>query len=101
MLLFGGGHAAVPRTDVDTFNLTNFTWKSAYTPTPVSDLVFTNFDQITGGWKTTGHPMSRHTYDMLTFAPNTNELILLMGVGPAPNCQKFQTGITGDWNQWP
>jgi hypothetical protein len=79
ILMFGGGHAATPRTDVDVLNLGTLTWTSAYSSTSVDDMNLANLDPTTGGWISTGHPTARHTYDMLTFAPNTGELILLTG----------------------
>ena len=86
--MFGGGHSAAPRTDVDVFNLITLTWKSAYPSTAVSEMSVANFNQTTGGWITTGHPISRHTYDMLTFAPNTGELILLKQTDTQPSCME-------------
>ncbi len=77
MLLFGGGHASTPRTDVDVFSFTTLTWKSAYAPTPVRDLRMANRDAERGCWMSTGHPIARHTYDAMPFAENTGELILM------------------------
>lgn len=77
MLMFGGGHAATGRTDVDVFNLNTLTWQSAYPPTPYADMVPANFDTSSGGWISTGHPVSRHSWDMMPFAPNVGELVLL------------------------
>jgi hypothetical protein len=44
ILMFGGGHAAIPRTDVDVLDLnqTTFFWKSDYAPTPVAEQVPAN-----------------------------------------------------------
>lgn len=96
ILMFGGGHSATPRTDVDVFDLTTLTWKSAYPSTPVSEMSIANFNQTTGGWITTGHPTARHTYDMLTFAPNTGELILLKQTDTQPACmERYQ------WEKYP
>jgi hypothetical protein len=80
MLMFGGGHASTPRTDVDVFSFTTLGWKSAYPATPVRDLVMANRDPERGCWKSTGHPIARHTYDSMSFAPSTGELILLQWV---------------------
>ncbi len=77
LLMFGGGHASTPRTDVDVFNFSTLTWKSAYPATPVRDLTMTNRDDERGCWKNTGHPIARHTYDAMPFASNTGELILM------------------------
>ncbi|SBT09371.1 exported hypothetical protein [Candidatus Accumulibacter aalborgensis] len=99
MLMFGGGHASVPRTDVDVLDLnegSSLTWGSAYPSTPVSDMTFANFNQATGSWITTGHPLTRHTYDMMTFDKDTGELILLQPVGPQAHCQEKR-----DWYLYP
>lgn len=99
MLMFGGGHASVPRTDVDVLDLnegSSLTWSSAYPSTPVSELTFANFNQATGSWITTGHPLTRHTYDMMSFDTDTGELILLQPVGPQPHCQEKR-----DWYLYP
>ena len=77
MLMFGGGHATTPRTDVDVFNPNTLTWGSAYNSTPVSEMVESNLDRVNGFWISTGHPPADHTYDLLPFAPNTGELILM------------------------
>ena len=37
LLLFGGGHASTPRTDVDVFDFATLTWSSAYAPTPLAE----------------------------------------------------------------
>ena len=86
MLLWGGGHAATLRDDVDVFNLNTLNWGSAYNTTPMSEMTPTNYDKVTGGWKTSGHPISRHIYDMLTFAPNTGELLMMAGTQAGSNC---------------
>lgn len=80
LLMFGGGHASTPRTDVDVFDFATLAWKSAYPPTPVADLRMANRDSEKGAWTTTGHPIARHTYDAMPFAENTGELILLCWV---------------------
>ena len=96
ILMFGGGHASTPRTDVDVLDLNTFAWTSAYASTPVSDMTIANFDSQNGSWKTTGHPLARHTLDLLSFAPNTGELILLTGVSTQPNCMELY-----DWDTYP
>lgn len=46
IFMFGGGHSATPRTDVDTFNLAAATlsWKSDYISTQFSDMQASNYD---------------------------------------------------------
>lgn len=88
MLMFGGGHSAAPRTDIDALDLTkNFTWQSDYPTTPISQLVQSNLSTTTASWISTGHPTSRHTYDMTVFAQNTGELIMLGAGNYGAYCQ--------------
>ena len=77
MLMFGGGHAATHRTDVDVFSFETLRWRSAYPSTPCSELRKDNRGLVNGNWLSTGHPIARHTYDMLVMAENTRELLLL------------------------
>src|SRR5439155_2209961 len=74
MLMFGGGHAASFRDDVDVFKFDTLKWNPAYTPTPCSQMTVgvtsggtdpDNRDLTNGTWKSTTHPISRHSYDML------------------------------------
>jgi hypothetical protein len=96
ILMFGGGHAATPRTDVDVFNPIDLKWSSAYPSTPAAEMSVANFNKSTGGWNTTGHPMARHTYDLMPFASNTKELILLKQTDFQPRCQEMS-----QWQQHP
>ena len=50
-----------------------------------------NLDKTIGKWISTGHPMARHTYDMLSFAANTGELILLAWGGNGMNCTQVSS----------
>lgn len=79
MLMFGGGHSATPRTDVDGLDLnsTAISWASEYPTTPLSAQVVSNYDSVHANWISTGHPTTRHTYDELVYAPNVGELIML------------------------
>jgi hypothetical protein len=43
-------------------------------------------DLVAGAWSTTGHPMSRQTYDMLVMDPSTRELVLLTYSAPGTDC---------------
>ena len=90
LLLFGGGHASTPRTDVDAFSFATLQWSSAYPPTPEGALVFTNYDPVLTRWISTGHPIARHTYDQLVFAPSTGDLVMLARGHAGAYC-------TGDW----
>jgi hypothetical protein len=86
LLWFGGGNHATSRTDVATFSLDTRRWTNAYEPTPCSDMVPENADLLSGAWKSSGHPMSRQTFDMLVMAENTGELLLLTYNAPGNDC---------------
>jgi hypothetical protein len=96
MLMFGGGHAATPRTDVEVLKFDTLAWMSSYPPTPVSEMKVANFNHENSSWVTTGHPTARHTYDLLSFATHTGELIMLKQTDEQPNCtEQYQ------WAQHP
>ena len=76
LMMFGGGHAATPRTDVDVFSFDTLTWTSAYAPTPVAQLTLANYDPSLARWISTGHPIARHTYDQLVVDPGTGDMIM-------------------------
>ena len=90
LLMFGGGHATTPRTDVDAFSFATLTWTSAYPPTPESQLVFSNYDPALARWISTGHPIARHTYDQLVVDPASGDLIMLARGHAGAYC-------TGSW----
>jgi Calx-beta domain len=90
LMMFGGGHATTPRTDVDVFSFATLTWTSAYAPTPVAQLVLANYDPGLVRWISTGHPIARHTYDQLVVDPGTGDLVM-MAIGQAGAL------CTGDW----
>ncbi len=98
LLMFGGGHAATFRDDVDVFNFASLKWGSAYPSTPCSAMTDANADNTQGRWISSNHPFSRHTYDMLVFAENTKELLLLspsLGAGRCtPANDPFYRGTT-------
>ncbi|HWP45673.1 MAG TPA: right-handed parallel beta-helix repeat-containing protein, partial [Candidatus Limnocylindrales bacterium] len=78
LLMFGGGHASTFRDDVSVFNFNTLTWQSAYPSTLCSEMTnLANMDKVNGKWITTGHPLARHTYDMLVIPDNTKKLLLL------------------------
>lgn len=90
LMMFGGGHATTPRTDVDVFSFDTLTWTSAYPPTPIAQLVLSNYDPSLARWISTGHPIARHTYDQLVVDPGTGDMVM-MSIGHAgAHC-------TGEW----
>lgn len=79
LLMFGGGHAQTTgtlRSDVSVFDFTTLTWKSAYTPTPCSDMNAGNIDKTNGAWLSSGQPMARHTYDMLVMLDDPPQMLM-------------------------
>lgn len=77
MLVFGGGHASTPRTDVVQFDFESLSWSSAYPSTPESAMTPGNLDRVAGRWISTNHPTARHSWDAIVFAPNVGALIHL------------------------
>lgn len=86
LLMFGGGHSATHRTDVDSFSFKSLTWNSAYPSTLCRDMRLANRGLVRGDWLTTGHPIARHTYDMLVMAENIRRLIVLGDVSGQGGC---------------
>jgi hypothetical protein len=76
MLMFGSGHAATVRTDIAYLDLQgDLQWQSAYPSTPFSAMTLANMDLDRGFWKSTGHPVQHHTYDQLSWVPETGRLV--------------------------
>ena len=80
LMLFGGGHAATYRDDVELFDLASLTWRSAYPPTPCEDRRLDNVDVEAGRWISSNHPIARHSYDLLAVAGEPAELFLFARV---------------------
>jgi hypothetical protein len=85
LLMFGGGHAATHRTDVDVFDLSTLGWASAYPSTPCSEMRLANRGP-SAEWRSTGHPIARHTYDMLVIPDSTRRLLLLSSTTGQGHC---------------
>lgn len=102
LLAFGGGHASTMRDDVETYDIATRTWASDYPPTPCGEMnTVTNFNGDLGIWKSSGHPIARHTYDSLVMVPNPPQLIMMrQGTNiqgltcsyPAPGQSQYQWG---------
>jgi hypothetical protein len=67
LLMFGGGHAATGRTDVDVFDLRTLTWASLYPSMTCAEIAVGDIDPR-GFHRATGHPVARHTYDQNVIA---------------------------------
>lgn len=89
LLLFGGGAGATFRDDIDAFDLDRLVWESLYQPTSCEAMQLENLDADAGRWISSGHPYARHTFDLTTFIPKTNEFLLAAGSGAAsyPSCE--------------
>ncbi len=89
LLLFGGGAGATFRDDIDAFDLDRLVWASLYQPTACEAMHMENLDADAGRWISSGHPYARHTFDLTTFIPKTNEFLLAAGSGAAsyPSCE--------------
>ncbi len=111
MLMFGGGHAATARTDIDVFDFNTLRWDSAYESTPCSEMNESNFDKNEAKWISTGHPASRHTYDLLGSTAYPHEFLIFRGGGAAngaiscvgfnqytPNRVAHYSFETGEWS---
>ena len=79
MMLWGGGHATTPRDDIDTLdlNVSPPVWRSAYPSTPILDMTPANYDATNTAWFSTNRPVSRHSYDLLSFNSVTGEMYMV------------------------
>ena len=77
MLIFGGGHAATGRTDVDAFDPATLAWKSLYRSMSCDEVKSSEVDPR-GFHRATGHPVTRHTYDQNVVATVKGRYRLLM-----------------------
>lgn len=101
MLMFGGGHAASITTDVPELDLAAdpLVWAPAYPSTPYEAMTLDNLDQVATSWRSTGHPLARHTIDMMAYSPQARRLVML----PATNSfvlytQGYPADFPGDLN---
>lgn len=90
ILLFGGGHAATYRDDVEEFDFSSLRWTQAYPPTPCKERTLDNVDRERALWISSGHPISRHSYDLLAMAGRPSELWMLARMqGRGRGCNKL------------
>ena len=96
MIIWGGGHNAYGGNEIYAFNVRNLSWSRVTDPTtfPNRSPQYKNND---------GTPISRHTYDGLTYISHTNELFAM---GGAPDSAAGGCGVNGTWifsfntNKW-
>lgn len=83
VLSFGGGHATTMNDSIHALDLAGTpAWTSLYEPTPCSAMTPDNVDAALGAWISGAsgpfpRPVSAHTYDLVAFAPELDEMILL------------------------
>lgn len=94
MLIFGGGHAATGRTDVDSFDLTTLKWKSLYSSMSCDQVRQADLDPR-GFHRSTGHPAARHTYDqnVIVDVEGRARLMMFSNEGFSGHCHPFTTSI--------
>lgn len=94
MLIFGGGHAATGRTDIDVFDLDTLQWRSLYLSMSCKSVA--EGDVAPGGFhRKSGHPVARHTYDQNVVAEWDGEgwLIMFSTEGFRGHCHPYKATI--------
>ena len=91
MLVFGGGHAATGRTDVDAFDMTSLDWKSLYTSMSCDQVKQGDLDPR-GFHRATGHPAARHTYDqnVIVDVGGRPQLMMFSNEGFSGHCHSYK-----------
>jgi hypothetical protein len=94
MLIFGGGHAATGRTDVDAFDLTTLTWASLY-PTMTCEEVQEADITPEGYHRKSGHPVARHSYEQTVIGDidGAPHLMLFSTEGFGGRCHGYNVNI--------
>lgn len=94
VLMFGGGHAATGRTDVDVFAFDTLTWSSLYPSMTCAEVSANDYD-ARGVHRVTGHPAARHTYDQNVVATVGGEgrLMMFSTEGFAGTCHSYDVAI--------
>ncbi len=98
VLLFGGGHSATGRTDVDVFDPDTLTWQSLYPSMSCEDVSASDLDPI-GFYRATGHPFARHTYDLNVIAEvdGVGRFVMLEMSAAAGTCHPDVGGSAIPW----
>ncbi|MCB1922379.1 MAG: hypothetical protein KDJ27_01315 [Gammaproteobacteria bacterium] len=93
-IIFGGGHAATGRTDIDAFDMHTLEWRSIY-PTMRCDEVAAKDLDPRGFHRKTGHPVARHSYDQNVIAEIDGQswLLLFSNEGFAGHCHAYKSAI--------
>jgi hypothetical protein len=93
--MFGGGHSASGRTDIDALDLDAVrpSWQSIY-PSMSCEAVAAKDIDPRGFHNATGHPVARHTYDMSVITgPTSGRLLLLSTEGFSGHCHPYNSVI--------
>lgn len=93
-VIFGGGHAASGRTDVDAFDVETLAWDSLYPSISCEEVQAEDIDPR-GFHIDSGHPVARHSYDQNVVAEVDGVLSLLMfsSEGFAGWCHQYNAPI--------
>jgi len=96
VLLFGGGHAATGRTDVDVLDLDTLEWSSLYESMSCEEVAAGDLDPR-GFHASTGHPAARHTYDQNVIAEvdGVGRMLMLSTEGFAGTCHDYNAPMRG------
>jgi hypothetical protein len=94
ILMFGGGHAATGRTDVDVLDFSTLSWSSLYPSMSCDEVALGDLDGL-GFHNATGHPVARHTYDQSVVVDDggAGRLLLLSTEGFAGYCHQYDASI--------
>jgi hypothetical protein len=94
VLMFGGGHAATGRTDVDVLDLETLTWSSLYPSMTCEEVMAQDLDPR-GFHRATGHPVARHTYDqnVVAIVGGAARLVMMSTEGFAGYCHRYDVAI--------
>ena len=88
--VFGGGHSATYRDDVDVFDFATMAWSTPSGPsTPCADMVIGNLDRVQGRWLTTNHPVAQHTYDLRAWLPDGRIISMSRVQGRGAGCNNL------------
>jgi hypothetical protein len=93
-VVFGGGHAATGRTDIDAFSMDTLTWRSLYPSMTCEQLAEGDIDPR-GFHRKSGHPVARHTYDQNVIAEFDGQgwLLMFSTEGFPGDCHEYKASI--------
>lgn len=93
-VVFGGGHAATGRTDIDAFDMGTLRWHSLYPPMHCDEIARGEIDPR-GFHAQTHQPVARHTYDQNVIARFRGQtwLVMFSTEGFAGTCHQYKSAI--------